>query len=91
MKSRAGVHVQSGLLSRLKGALWAVGTVFYGVSRTTLTFGKVVRSVGPSLDLREGWIEYSKAIKLFVYKRVIEIASSVFFSKENELLFDNFD
>lgn len=31
------------------------------------------------------------AVKLFVYKSVIEIASSVFFSKENELLFDNFD
>lgn len=69
MESRAGVHVQSGLLGRLKGALWAVGTVCSGVSRTTLASGKVVGSVGPSLEPEGGVDRIFQSNKVICIKK----------------------
>lgn len=69
MESRTGVHVQSGLLDRLKGALRVVGTVFFGISRTTLASGKVVRSVGPSLEPEGGVDRIFQSNKVICIKK----------------------
>lgn len=68
MESRAGVHVQSGLLDRLKGALLVVGTVFSDVSRTILASSKVVRFVGPSLE-PEGGVDRIFQSNSYLYKK----------------------
>lgn len=40
-----------GLLDRLKGIYWVMGSIFSGVPRTTLTSSKAARVVGPSVSM----------------------------------------